>query len=69
MAQDLGGRLREMGLWFVGLDVIAEHLIEVNVTSPTGIQELGRLNGTQPELQVIEWVERKVQQKSGSPAR
>jgi glutathione synthase len=69
MAQDLGRRLREMGLWFVGLDVIAEHLIEVNVTSPTGIQELGRLNGTQPELQVIEWVERKVQQKSGSPAR
>ncbi|HEX2879912.1 MAG TPA: glutathione synthase [Polyangiaceae bacterium] len=69
MAQDLGRRLREMGLWFVGLDVIAEHLIEVNVTSPTGIQELGRLNGTQPELQVIEWVERKVQQKSGSSAR
>jgi glutathione synthase len=63
MAQDLGRRLREMGLWFVGLDVIAEHLIEVNVTSPTGIQELGRLNGTQPELQVIEWVEQKVREK------
>jgi glutathione synthase len=69
MAQDLGRRLREMGLWFVGLDVIAEHLIEVNVTSPTGIQELGRLNGTQPELQVIEWVEQKVQQESGPSAR
>jgi glutathione synthase len=69
LAQDLGRRLREMGLWFVGLDVIAEHLIEVNVTSPTGIQELGRLNGTQPELQVIEWVERKVQQKSAASVR
>jgi glutathione synthase len=69
LAQDLGRRLREMGLWFVGLDVIAEHLIEVNVTSPTGIQELGRLNGTQPALQVIEWVERKVQQKSAASVR
>jgi glutathione synthase len=53
-----------MGLWFVGLDVIAERLIEVNVTSPTGIQELGRLSGTQPELQVIEWVEEKVREKT-----
>jgi glutathione synthase len=64
MAQDLGRRLRAMGLWFVGLDVIAERLIEVNVTSPTGIQELGRLSGTQPELQVIEWVEEKVREKT-----
>jgi glutathione synthase len=63
MAQDLGQRLRELGLWFVGLDVIAEHLIEINVTSPTGIQELGRLEGSQPELQVIEWVEHKVAEK------
>jgi glutathione synthase len=66
MAEDLGRRLREMGLWFVGLDVIAEHLIEVNVTSPTGIQELGRLNGTQPEMQVIEWVEQKVRSRPSS---
>jgi glutathione synthase len=68
MAEHLGQRLRELGLWFVGLDLIAEHLIEVNVTSPTGIQELGRLNGTQPELQVIEWVEQKVRERTGSTA-
>jgi len=53
----VGPRLREVGLVFVGLDLIGEKLIEVNVTSPTGIQELGRLNGTKPELDVIAWVE------------
>jgi glutathione synthase len=55
----MGPRLSELGLWFVGLDLIAERLIEVNVTSPTGIQELGRLSGRSPELDVIEWLERR----------
>lgn len=53
----VGERLREVGLHFVGLDLIGEKLIEVNVTSPTGIQELGRLTGTKPENDVIAWVE------------
>jgi glutathione synthase len=52
----LGPRLCERGLYFVGLDLIGEKLIEINVTSPTGIQELGRLTGTKPEFEVIEWV-------------
>ena len=52
-------KLREHGLWFVGLDLIGERLIEVNVTSPTGIQELGRLTQTVPEDRVIEWVEKR----------
>lgn len=56
----MGPKLREAGLYFVGLDLIGEKLIEVNVTSPTGIQELGRLTGTKPELDVIEWVENAV---------
>jgi glutathione synthase len=55
----IGPRLRQDGLVFVGLDVIGEHLTEVNVTSPTGIQELGRFTGTKPADKVIEWVERK----------
>jgi len=53
-------KLREYGLWFVGLDLIGEKLIEVNVTSPTGIQELGRHQGKHPEQDVIAWVERRV---------
>jgi glutathione synthase len=56
----VGPVLAERGLYFVGLDLIAERLIEVNVTSPTGIQELGRLTDTQPELRVITWLEDQV---------
>jgi glutathione synthase len=56
----VGEALRKHGLWLVGLDLIGERLIEVNVTSPTGVQELGRLTGTVPELDVIEWVERRL---------
>jgi glutathione synthase len=57
MVRALGPRLREDGLVFVGLDVIGERLTEVNVTSPTGIQELGRFTGTRPSDKVIAWAE------------
>lgn len=48
------------GLFFVGIDVIGGCLTEVNVTSPTGIQEVNALEGARLEHQVIEAVERKV---------
>lgn len=54
----IGPALRAAGLWFVGLDLIGDYLTEVNVTSPTGIQELGRLNGFDPSDQTIAWIER-----------
>ncbi len=57
IVDDLAPRLRADGLFFVGLDLIGEHLTEVNVTSPTGIQELARLSGGQPAARVIRWVE------------
>jgi glutathione synthase len=57
MVRAMGPRLRADGLWFVGLDVIGERLTEVNVTSPTGIQQLGRFTGSDPEGKVIAWVE------------
>ena len=50
-------KLVEHGLYFVGLDLIGEKLIEVNVTSPTGIQELSRFSGRPVEQDVIRWVE------------
>lgn len=50
-------KLRAHGLWFVGLDLIGERLIEVNVTSPTGIQELARFIGRPVEQDVIAWLE------------
>jgi glutathione synthase len=55
MVRAVAPRLRADGLVFVGLDVIGERLTEVNVTSPTGIQELGRFTGTRPSDKVIAW--------------
>jgi glutathione synthase len=60
----VGPKLVEHGLFFVGLDLIGEKLIEVNVTSPTGIQELGRFLGRPVEQDVIRWVEAKVQARA-----
>ena len=57
MVRAIGPRLRADGLVFVGLDVIGERLTEVNVTSPTGIQELGRFTNTTPSDKVIAWAE------------
>jgi glutathione synthase len=45
------------GLCFVGLDVIGGYLTEVNVTSPTGIREIDRLNNVCLGKTVIEWIE------------
>jgi glutathione synthase len=53
----IGPRLREDGLFFVGIDVIDGRLTEINVTSPTGIQEMGRLDGTVYEKRVLDRVE------------
>lgn len=39
----VGPFLRELGLYFVGIDVIGGFLTEINVTSPTGMQEINRL--------------------------
>ena len=53
----VAARLREDGLYFVGLDVIGGKLTEVNVTSPTGIQQMARLDGVDYSARVIEWIE------------
>jgi glutathione synthase len=58
----LGPHLRHAGLYFVGLDIIGEYLTEVNVTSPTGVQEIDALNNVNLEAQVIDFVERKVEE-------
>ena len=53
-------RLERDGLYFVGLDIIGDYLTEVNVTSPTGVQEVDRLDGVVLEAQVIDFVESRV---------
>jgi glutathione synthase len=42
---------------FVGIDVIGDYLTEINVTSPTGIQEINRLDGVSLERQVWDAIE------------
>jgi glutathione synthase len=53
-------RLQRDGLHFVGLDIIGDFLTEVNVTSPTGVQEIDRLDGVNLEARVIDFVESRV---------
>jgi glutathione synthase len=48
----IGPTLKEQGLVFVGIDVIGDYLTEINVTSPTGIQEINRLDGVALETKV-----------------
>jgi glutathione synthase len=56
MCAAMAPKLKQYGLYFVGIDVIGGFLTEVNVTSPTGIREIDRLNNTSLGKQVIEWV-------------
>ena len=49
--------LRRDGLFFVGIDVIGGRLTEVNVTSPTGVQEVNALEDTQLEVRILDAVE------------
>jgi glutathione synthase len=49
----IGPALREQGLIFVGIDVIGDYLTEINVTSPTGIQEIDRFDGV--NLSALVW--------------
>jgi glutathione synthase len=53
----LAPRLRADGLYFVGLDIIGDYLTEVNVTSPTGVQEINQLDGVCLERPVIDFAE------------
>jgi glutathione synthase len=56
----IGPRLRDQGLVFVGIDVIGDYLTEINVTSPTGIQEINRLTGSAIEKLVWDAIERRL---------
>lgn len=56
ICQVLAPRLRQDGLYFVGIDIIGGYLTEVNVTSPTGIREIDRLSGTRLAQQVMAWL-------------
>lgn len=56
----IGPSLKEKGLLFVGIDVIGNYLTEINVTSPTGIQELSRFEDTNIANSIWEAIEKKL---------
>lgn len=59
ICEAIGPLLREKGQIFVGIDVIGDYLTEINLTSPTGIQELERFDGTNTAQKLWEVIEAK----------
>jgi len=57
--------LKQWGQVFVGIDVIGEMLTEINVTSPTGIQEMNRLYGLRLEATLVDTVQSMCQARRG----
>jgi glutathione synthase len=57
--------LSSRGLVFVGIDVIGGRLTEINVTSPTGLQEIDRFDGAVLEAMFIDWVEARSKDRVG----
>src|SRR5690606_3855309 len=55
----IGPALSERGLLFVGIDVIGDYLTEINVTSPTGVQEINRLDGVALESDIWDAIEKR----------
>lgn len=68
ICRQLAPTLRRDGLIFVGIDIIGGYLTEVNVTSPTGIREIDRLDNINLGQQVVEWIHNKVMAGLGQPA-
>jgi len=60
IARTIGPVLAARGLLLVGLDVIGDYLTEINVTSPTGIQEINRLDGVTLEKNVWDAIEKRL---------
>ena len=56
----IGPTLREQGMIFVGIDVIGDYLTEINVTSPTGLQEIARFDGVHLEEAIWDRIEAKL---------
>ena len=55
----IGPELKKRGLIFVGIDVIGGYLTEINVTSPTGLQEIARFDGIHLERATWDAIEAK----------
>jgi len=53
----IGPVLKDRGLIFVGIDIIGDYMTEINVTSPTGLQEINRFDGVTLEVDIWNAIE------------
>ena len=60
----IGPMLRERGQVFVGIDVIGDYLTEINLTSPTGLQELERFDGTKGAALIWDAIEARLKDRT-----
>ena len=60
ICETIKDRLVEDGLYFVGIDIIADRLVEINCLSPGGIPRINRLQKARLEAKVVDFIEQKV---------
>jgi glutathione synthase len=65
ICETIGPELARRGLIFVGIDVIGDWLTEINVTSPTGLQQIDRFDGVSLEAQIWDRIEVRYQESRG----
>ena len=65
LCEIIGPELAKRGLLFVGIDVIGDYLTEINVTSPTGLQQINRFDGVSLEAQIWDRIELRFQETRG----
>jgi glutathione synthase len=64
ICEAIGPTLRRQGLIFVGIDVIGDFLTEINVTSPTGIQEIAQLDGIEIAPKIWDAIETRLTKRA-----
>ena len=67
ICEAIGEALRARGLIFVGIDVIGDYLTEINVTSPTGLQEINRFDGVELERRIWDVIEERYAARRAAP--
>ncbi|MGE0119267.1 MAG: glutathione synthase [Dongiaceae bacterium] len=68
ICEAIGQSLKSRGLIFVGIDVIGNYLTEINVTSPTGLQEINRFDNVRLEERIWDAVEAAYRERHAGPA-
>lgn len=63
VCRKIGPRLAADGLYFVGVDMIGDKILEVNVLNPGGISNINKLDKSKLQIQVVDFIEEKVHEK------